>query len=46
MESASQIPALAEPWFLNFNADVEFHPVMVPEDLAKANLDALGKKWA
>jgi hypothetical protein len=36
MEDASQIPAIAEPWFLAFNASVEFHPVMVIEDLAKA----------
>lgn len=46
MEHSSQIPALAEPWFLTFNAKVEFHPAMLPEDLAKANLEALGKKWA
>jgi hypothetical protein len=46
MESTSQIPSIAEPWFLTFNADIEFHPVMLPEDLAKAGLDALGKKWA
>ena len=45
LDDASQIPALAEPWFLNFNADVEFHVAMTPEDLAKAGLDALGKKW-
>jgi hypothetical protein len=32
----SQIPALAEPWFLAFNAGVEFLPVMTPEDLEKA----------
>ena len=37
MKDASQIPAIAEPWFLAFNAHVEIHPVMVPEDLAKAS---------
>ena len=36
MQDASQIPAIAEPWFLAFNAGIEFHPVMVPDDLAKA----------
>ena len=36
MQDASQIPAVAEPWFLAFNASIEFHPVMVPADLAKA----------
>ena len=36
MQNASQIPAIAEPWFLAFNASIEFHPVMVPDDLAKA----------
>jgi hypothetical protein len=36
MEDASQIPALAEPWFLAFSASIEVVPVMVPEDLKKA----------
>jgi len=45
MENESQIPKLAEPWFLQFNADVEFHVVMSPEDLDKAGLDDLGKMW-
>ena len=43
---ASRVPAIAEPWFLNFNADVEFRIVMLPPDLERAGLDALGKKWA
>jgi len=42
----SKVPSFAEPWFLNFNADCEFHIVMTPEDLAKAGLEELGKKWA
>jgi hypothetical protein len=46
MKEASDVPSLAEPWFLTFNAHVEFRIAMTPEDLAHANLDALGKKWA
>lgn len=41
----SDVPRLAEPWFLNFNAEVKFRVVMTPEDLAEADLLALGKKW-
>ncbi|HXH28937.1 MAG TPA: panthothenate synthetase [Candidatus Polarisedimenticolia bacterium] len=46
VEEASQIPRFAEPWFLTFNADVEFHLAMKPDELGKAGLDSLGKKWA
>jgi len=46
MSEPSTIPALAEPWFLTFNANVEFRVVMTPVDLQKAGLDELGKKWA
>ncbi len=42
----SKIAALAEPWFLTFEADVEFRVVMSPEDLQRAGLDELGKKWS
>ena len=41
----SKVPALAEPWFLTFQAEVEFRVVMTPEDLNKAALDDFGKKW-
>jgi len=46
VEDPSKIPGLSEPWFLKFDADVEFHVVMSPEDLGKSGLDTLGKKWA
>jgi len=42
----SMVPAFAEPWFLSFNADVEFHIVMTPDDLRRAGLEELGKKWS
>ena len=41
----SQIPSFSEPFYLNFNADCEFRIAMSPEDLGKAGLDELGKKW-
>lgn len=46
LPDASKIPALAEPWFLTFEADVEIHILMTPDDLKKAGLEELGKKWA
>src|SRR5512143_2486383 len=36
LKETSQIPSVAEPWFLAFNAHVEFHPAMNAEDLKKA----------
>ena len=35
MDDMSQMPALAEPWFLAFNASVEILPVMTPEDMER-----------
>ena len=39
IQDPSQIPAIAEPWFLAFDAKVEFHPAMTVEDLMKAGPD-------
>ena len=46
LKDPSKVPALAEPWFLQFDADCSFHIVMTRDVLAKAGLEALGKKWA
>jgi hypothetical protein len=36
MKDTSQIPAVAEPWFLAFNANVSLRPIMNPQDFATA----------
>jgi hypothetical protein len=41
-----KVPSIAEPLFLTFNASVEFHIAMGPQDLGRAGLDELGKKYA
>ena len=46
LPDASKIPALAEPWFLTFEADVQLYPCMTPEDLKRGGLDVLAKKWS
>ncbi len=46
VDGPSKVPALAEPWFLLFDADVQFHIVMSPEELGGAGLEALAKKWS
>ena len=45
VKEPSRVPSIAEPFFLQFNADCRFHVVMSPEDLKKAGLEDLGKKW-
>ena len=43
--SPSDVPRIAEPFFLTYNAEVRFHVCMTPDDLAKAGLEDLGEKW-
>jgi len=42
MKDTAQIPAIAEPWFLAFNAKLSLRPVMTPQDLA-AGGPSIGK---
>ncbi|WP_414907987.1 panthothenate synthetase [Pseudomonas sp. IT-P253] len=46
VQDSADIPAYAEPFFLNFNASCKFRIVMSPQDLQKAGLETLGQKWA
>lgn len=46
VKTPSDVPFFAEPFFLSFNASCKFRILMSPEDLQKAGLDKLGKKWA
>lgn len=45
VKNASDVPTFAEPWFLAFEADVEFRIAMTPEDLGRADLESLGRTW-
>ena len=45
LTDASQIPALAEPWMLLFNASIELKPVMVIDDLRSSGLDQIGARY-
>jgi hypothetical protein len=46
VQAPSDVPAFAEPFFLNFQASCKFRILMSPEDLQKAGLEELGKKWS
>ncbi len=47
MDEASELPAMAEPFFLAMGAEVDVTPVMFAEDLHKAGpaIEAAAKKY-
>ena len=45
LPNPSAVPMIAEPWFLMFDATVELRVMMMPEDLKKAGLETIAKKW-
>jgi hypothetical protein len=46
VNSPSDVPRFAEPFFLKFNADCRFRIVISPDELGNAGLGELGKRWA
>jgi len=46
VQNPSDVAVFAEPFFLKLNANCKFRILMSPEDLQKASLGDLGKKWA
>lgn len=45
MSDPAEMPRLAEPWFLLFDASVEFLPAMSPQDLERAELREIANQW-
>ena len=45
LQDSSELPRVAEPWFLIFNAEIEYGPAITPEELMKAGLEEIIKKW-
>jgi hypothetical protein len=47
LNDVSEMPLVAEPFFLWLDADIDWFPVMKPEDLAKAgpSIGAAVQKW-
>jgi len=47
MDDPSELPKIAEPYFLAFNANIEVTPAMVAEDLQKAgpSIEAAVQKY-
>lgn len=45
VEGPWRVPALAEPFFVSFNAECRLRIAMSGEDLQRAGLEEIGKKW-
>jgi hypothetical protein len=48
MNDGSEMAKIAEPFFLWLDAEIDFLPVMTPQDLGKAGpvIEAAAKRWA
>ena len=42
----SRVPAVAEPFFLAFNAAVRFRVAISAEEIARSGLDMMGRKYS
>jgi hypothetical protein len=45
LKDASEMPRYSEPFILTWTADVEFRPLMTPQDMGRVKLDDLADKW-
>ena len=42
----SQVPATAEPWFLTFDAHIEYSVAISGQEMEEGNLDEVVKRWS
>ena len=45
LQDESDIPSVAEPWFLAFGAHIEATPAMTVEDLGRADMESPVEKY-
>ncbi len=46
VNSSGDYVKYAEPFFLQFNADIKYDIVITPEEIQKSGLEEIGKKYA
>lgn len=44
-DNPTELPSVAEALYLGMDAEVEFEPILTPDDIAKIDLQKITEKW-